>query len=174
MIYLGIDVGSISAKVVVIGDADDRGLLESALLLEDSGIFTIPEHPVGPDGFLVASRYRRIRGKPVEVVLDILRELNRSIPSSRIGGIRTTGSGGKQISALLGTRHENEFLAIARGVGALYPRVRTVFEMGGESSKLINLEPGPDGFVGINDYSTNGDCAAGTGSFMDQQASRLG
>ena len=29
------------------------------------------------------------------------------------------------------------------------------------------------GCAGIADYQTNGDCAAGTGSFMDQQASRL-
>ena len=45
--------------------------------------------------------------------------------------------------------------------------------MGGETSKFIRLEAGFDGCAGIADYQSNGDCAAGTGSFMDQQASRL-
>jgi activator of 2-hydroxyglutaryl-CoA dehydratase len=45
--------------------------------------------------------------------------------------------------------------------------------MGGETSKFIRLETDcGSGRVGIDDYQTNGDCAAG-GSFVDQQASRL-
>jgi len=51
--------------------------------------------------------------------------------------------------------------------------VRTVFEMGGESSKYLRLAPAEDGGYSIIDYATNGDCAAGTGSFIDQQAGRL-
>ena len=55
-----------------------------------------------------------------------------------------------------------------------YPEVRTVFEMGGESSKYIRLEPtNQSRYLGITDYSSSGDCAAGTGSFIDQQATRL-
>jgi len=50
--------------------------------------------------------------------------------------------------------------------------VVTIFEMGGETSKFVRLEADCGG-AGIADYQTNGDCAAGTGSFMDQQASRL-
>jgi predicted CoA-substrate-specific enzyme activase len=174
MIYLGIDVGSISAKLVALGDLTDQDILEKVLSRDGSSMFTLPEYTPGQSDFLIASSYRRIKGKPVEVILDILKELKQTIPDSVIAGIRTTGSGGKQIANLLGLKYENEFLAIARGVGTLYPQVKTIFEMGGESSKLINLERGEDNFIGINDYSTNGDCAAGTGSFMDQQASRLG
>ena len=75
---------------------------------------------------------------------------------------------------LLDVPFENEFKAIARAIGALHPDVTTVFEMGGETSKFIRLETDEaSGRVGIADYRTNGDCAAGTGSFMDQQASRL-
>ena len=48
------------------------------------------------------------------------------------------------------------------------PQVRTVFEIGGESSKYIRLENG-----GIQDYDRSGECAAGTGSFLDQQALRM-
>ena len=85
-----------------------------------------------------------------------------------------TGTGGRLVGAILDLPYENEFKAIARAIGALHPDVTTVFEMGGETSKFIHLETDAStGRVGIADYGTNGDCAAGTGSFMDQQANRL-
>ncbi len=174
MIFVGIDIGSISAKVVAIGESSDRDVLERLVNLPKTPWFSSRENSIGDGCFLVASPYRRIKGQPVRVVLSLLRELADVVPDKAIGGIRTTGSGGKQMANLLGVKHENEFLAIARGVGAVYPGIRTIFEMGGGTSKYISLEAGEDNFVGINDYSTNGDCAAGTGSFMDQQASRLG
>jgi len=59
-------------------------------------------------------------------------------------------------------------------VRTLAPHVRTVMEIGGESSKYIALDRDPaTGDLGIADFSTNGDCASGTGSFLDQQAARL-
>ncbi|MCX6907986.1 MAG: acyl-CoA dehydratase activase, partial [Verrucomicrobia bacterium] len=61
-----------------------------------------------------------------------------------------------------------------RGISALNPETQTIFEMGGETSKFIRLDKGDHLLcAGIADYQMNGDCAAGTGSFMDQQASRL-
>jgi activator of 2-hydroxyglutaryl-CoA dehydratase len=46
--------------------------------------------------------------------------------------------------------------------------------MGGESSKYMRLDESEGtGRLGIVDYETSGDCAAGTGSFLDQQASRM-
>ena len=54
------------------------------------------------------------------------------------------------------------------------PEVRTIFEIGGESSKYLRLDPEAVGkHLGIVDYQTSGECAAGTGSFLDQQATRL-
>ena len=53
-------------------------------------------------------------------------------------------------------------------IGSVYPQVRTVFEIGGESSKYIRLAGG-----NIVDYDRSGECAAGTGSFLDQQALRM-
>ena len=53
-------------------------------------------------------------------------------------------------------------------------KLRTVFEMGGECSRYLRLLPDPSSRrLGIVDYSSNGDCAAGTGAFLDQQAARL-
>jgi predicted CoA-substrate-specific enzyme activase len=103
-----------------------------------------------------------------------LEEFYREVPESRVRGIRVTGSGGHFIANRLGTRFENEFKALARGVEFFYPDVRTVFEMGGETSKYLLLDSTNGSTdLGIVDYESNGECAAGTGSFLDQQASRL-
>src|SRR5215472_8500103 len=82
--------------------------------------------------------------------------------------MRVTGSGGRTIAKVLGLFFENEFKAIARTMAEFFPQVRTVFEIGGESSKYIRLEHGS-----IVDYDRSGECAAGTGSFLDQQALRM-
>ena len=52
---------------------------------------------------------------------------------------------------------------------------RTVIEIGGEDSKLILLEKDPEnGHSRLVDFEMNSICAAGTGSFLDQQARRIG
>ncbi len=128
-----------------------------------------------PSGFSVLlSHYRRFSGNPILATLELLEEIYQKNSGTEILGVRVTGSGGKLLSRLLGVEFENEFKAIARAVGLLHPQVRTIFEMGGETSKYIRLERDMvSGTIGIVDYETNGDCAAGTGSFIDQQALRL-
>ena len=97
-----------------------------------------------------------------------------ALPEGVIHGVRVTGTGARILGEQLGVPFENEFKAITRAVAALHPDVTTVFEMGGETSKFIQLDVDPEADrAGIVDYQTNGDCAAGTGSFMDQQANRL-
>ena len=57
----------------------------------------------------------------------------------------------------------------------MYPEARTVIEIGGEDSKLIILEKDPEnGHSRLVDFEMNSICAAGTGSFLDQQARRIG
>jgi predicted CoA-substrate-specific enzyme activase len=175
MIYIGFDIGSISVKVAVLFDGEDRET--HAKLIEGCPdlFFSNSEAHDGDDDFLIAvSKYRRSMGEPVQAFYSILSQLFDHIPVSRISGMRGTGSGGRLSARLLDVKYENEFLAITSGIAALHSDVSTVFEMGGETSKLINLERDETGCAGIQDYSTNGDCAAGTGSFMDQQARRLG
>ena len=173
-VKIGIDVGSISVKLAVVGDKEDRSWFSD---LAARPFFYLPNGSpeVGKEErpFLVTS-YQRIKGSPVAIVEDLLKELFQVIPREKIEGIRLTGSGGKLISELLGVAYENEFKAIAKGMEFLYPDVRTVFEMGGEVSKYLRLEPDESsGSLGIVDYEKSGDCAAGTGSFMDVQAIRL-
>jgi predicted CoA-substrate-specific enzyme activase len=144
-LYLGIDVGSVSANTVIMGD--HREVLE--------------EH------------YTRIKGQPLQTVQKILEEILRRIPAERFYFLSLTGIGGKLLSELLGGHFINEIIAQAKAVHYLYPQVRTIIDIGGEDSKLILLED-ENGHVKISDFSMNTLCAAGTGSFLDQQASRLG
>ncbi len=132
---------------------------------------TLPHSGAPP---ILATVYRRIKGSPTETAREFLGQVLAVLPEGLITDVRVTGTGGRLVGKMLDIPYENEFKAIARAVGALHPEVTTVFEMGGETSKFIRLETDEiSGRVGIADYGTNGDCAAGTGSFMDQQASRL-
>ena len=63
---------------------------------------------------------------------------------------------------------KNEISAHAVAALRILPEARTVIEIGGQDSKIIILR---DGIV--VDFAMNTVCAAGTGSFLDQQAFRL-
>lgn len=75
---------------------------------------------------------------------------------------------------MVGATFVNEIVALTRAFNHLYPHVKTVIDIGGEDSKLIIFEEESAGKrLKIKDFSMNALCAAGTGSFLDQQASRL-
>lgn len=181
---IGLDVGSISIKLAALSTQNDADLLPAANW-EDSGFSWASQELEKQAGlpFLI-SRYRRTFGNPLQTANELLDELYQYISREQVAGIRVTGSAARFVADALHARPENEFKAIARGIGCCHPEIRTIFEIGGESSKFILLSPpkkrdghhNPGSFVsggGILDYSTSGECAAGTGSFLDQQASRL-
>jgi activator of 2-hydroxyglutaryl-CoA dehydratase len=175
MSFLGIDIGCISLKLAFAGDPADAQLYRE-LAAAHPDLFLMPDGglPHADGRPVLVSRYRRIKGSPAEATRALLDEVLAVVPREAVHAVRVTGSGGRLIGETLGAPYENEFKAIARGLSALHPEAVTVFEMGGETSKFIRLETDCDsGRVGIDDYQTNGDCAAGTGSFMDQQATRL-
>jgi predicted CoA-substrate-specific enzyme activase len=162
-INIGLDIGAISLKLAAIGKTSDLPILQS--LCAGHPQFRLTELAGQP---LVLSEYRRIAGSPIQSTYDLLHEFYEVVPEDRVEGIRVTGSGSRTIARVLGLFFENEFKAIARMIGTVYPQVRTVFEIGGESSKYIRLVDGA-----IVDYDRSGECAAGTGSFLDQQALRM-
>src|SRR5689334_15598627 len=162
-INIGLDIGAISLKLAALGKPADRSSLESVCAAHpEFRLISLDERP------LLLSDYRRISGSPIQSTYDLLREFYESVPEDRVEGMRVTGSGSRTIAKVLGLFFENEFKAIARAIGTFYPHVRTVFEIGGESSKYIRLEG-----TSILDYDRSGECAAGTGSFLDQQALRM-
>jgi len=171
-IHLGIDVGAVSVNAALVLPQDraqtilgNNGSGNNLRLLES---FNDEEFAV-----LVAP-YCRTKGRPLEAVVTLIWDLLERLEGGEISSVMFTGSGGALVARALEVPRCNEFQALARAVDLLHPEVRTVFEIGGESSKYLRLEPDAGcGRLGILDYSTNGDCAAGTGAFLDQQAGRL-
>jgi predicted CoA-substrate-specific enzyme activase len=146
-IVLGIDVGSTTVKLVVLD----------------------------PEGRILAHRYVRANGQPRETLLEAGRILGERFRGAAVLAAGLTGSGGSAVAHLVGGLHTNELVAQTRAVGVLHPEARTVIEIGGQDSKLLSVEwDTASGQMALTDFAMNALCAAGTGSFLDQQAERLG
>ncbi|NPV70913.1 MAG: 2-hydroxyglutaryl-CoA dehydratase [Firmicutes bacterium] len=126
---------------------------------------------IDPRNGLVAGAYLMTRGQPIRVVQEALDEIAAAatVPHE-ISGVGTTGSGRHLAAAIVGADAvKNEITAHAVAALARVPDARTVIEIGGQDSKIIILRDGV-----VVDFAMNSVCAAGTGSFLDRQASRLG
>ena len=167
-ITLGIDVGTVSTKCALFGAT------ERLKQIADSGgaVSSVFDYAPEPGKAVAVSGYSRIQGRPIDAVVEQINGITSMLEPGELKSVMITGSAGKLVGELLGIPVENEFKAAATGIGRLYPDVENIFEMGGENSKFIRVSCEGDA-TGIVDYETNGDCAAGTGSFMDQQSSRL-
>lgn len=142
--YLGVDIGSISTKGVIIDENNN----------------------------ILAERYIWTEGNPISAVKKLIEDLKQQIKEKdvQVKAVGTTGSARKLIGTILNAQVvKNEITAHAIGTISLYPDVKTIFEIGGQDSKIILVE---DGIV--VDYAMNTLCAAGTGSFLSSQAKRLG
>ncbi|MGQ9733056.1 MAG: acyl-CoA dehydratase activase-related protein, partial [Candidatus Zipacnadales bacterium] len=122
-------------------------------------------------GNVLAKRYLMTAGQPIEAVRKGLREVGEEVGEFvEIRGACTTGSGRYLIADFIGADVvRNEITAQARGAAFIDPEVDTIFEIGGQDSKYIRLEKGA-----VVDFEMNKVCAAGTGSFLEEQAERLG
>ncbi|MCR4424964.1 MAG: acyl-CoA dehydratase activase [Firmicutes bacterium] len=122
------------------------------------------------DEEVVESLYLRTQGRPIDAVQEGLRILRRSVPGFEVAGVGTTGSGRRLAGVLVGADVvKNEITAHAVAALKEVPDVRTVIEIGGQDSKIILLRSGV-----VVDFAMNTVCAAGTGSFLEHQAERLG
>jgi predicted CoA-substrate-specific enzyme activase len=140
--YLGLDVGSVTTKVVAIDE----------------------------NANLLARTYSRTLGKPGPVVQSSLGEIAEKLAHDvEVVGVGVTGSARQLVGRMIGADLvKNEITAHAVGAAHYCPDVQTVIEIGGQDSKVIIIR---DGIV--TDFAMNTVCAAGTGSFLDQQANRL-
>lgn len=122
------------------------------------------------DGFIVEKLYLKTGSKPVNAVKQGFRLLGEKYSSNQIQGVGVTGSGRNLGAALAGGDVvKNEITAHGRAVAETDPEIRTVIEIGGQDSKIIIMEDGM-----VSDFAMNTVCAAGTGSFLDRQAGRMG
>jgi predicted CoA-substrate-specific enzyme activase len=142
--YLGVDIGSISTKGVII-DENNK---------------------------IIAEKYIWTEGSPINAVKNLINDLKQQVKNTNIivKAVGTTGSARKLVGTMLNACIvKNEITAHAIGTISVYPDVKTIFEIGGQDSKIILID---DGIV--VDYAMNTLCAAGTGSFLSSQAKRLG
>ncbi len=142
-----------------------------ALLGVDVGSVSTNLALVGDDGSVLDAVYLRTRGRPLQVLQEGLDQLvDRHGAELRITGIGTTGSGRHLAGRFLGADLvRNEITAQLRSSVAYLPDVDTVLEIGGQDSKYIGADGGH-----IRDFCMNKICVAGTGSFLEEQAERLG
>lgn len=114
--YLGIDIGSISTKGVVIDT----------------------------DGNILARSYLWTEGDPVIASKKVARELSEQLDGDvAVRGAGTTGSARRLVGSMLGAGVvKNEITTHAVGTTYLHPEVRTILEIGGQDSKIICVEDG--------------------------------
>ncbi|MFH1313887.1 MAG: acyl-CoA dehydratase activase [Candidatus Eisenbacteria bacterium] len=119
---------------------------------------------------VIAHRYLRTEGSPISAIIQIMAAARESLGHIDVAGCGTTGSGRHLAAALVGADIvKNEITAHAVGALHFYPESRTIIEIGGQDSKIIVIRDGV-----VTDFAMNTVCAAGTGSFLDHQATRMG
>lgn len=119
---------------------------------------------------IVEKLYLRTKGKPIKAIQEGFKLLKDKYEDDEIKAVGTTGSGRQISSYLVGADVvKNEITAHAVAALNLDQEVRTIIEIGGQDSKIIILKNGI-----VTDFAMNTVCAAGTGSFLDRQAERLG
>lgn len=143
-IYVGIDTGSVSTNVIALDENCE----------------------------VIFERYIRTKGQPINSVkegMTLLKEFLQD-KDAQVCGVGVTGSGRQMIGLMVGADCiKNEITAHGAATTHYYSDVSTIFEIGGQDSKIIIVRDGV-----VTDFSMNTVCAAGTGSFLDHQAERLG
>ena len=114
--YLGVDIGSISTKAVIIDENNN----------------------------ILYSKYIWTEGNPIGAVEKIINYFKETIDKDiKIVGVGTTGSARRLIGSILGASIiKNEITAHAIGTLSRYPDIKTILEIGGQDSKIILIEDG--------------------------------
>lgn len=145
--HIGIDAGSVSLNGIVI--TGDREIVYEA-------------------------PYCRHMGKVEEGLVTLLEDLYRSCAEERVLSVSFTGNHGRNLSRRFHAFFEFETISQVLGAIHLVPGVRSILSMGGQDTALLQVRHDREaGSWDLEYFNTNGPCAAGTGSFIDQQAQRL-
>ena len=143
--YVGIDAGSVSLNCIVI-DLDKNVVFESP--------------------------YKRHMGKVEQDVVTLIDELYKRWDGEKIKAVAFTGNHGQTISEKFGGFYEFETISQVLGSLFIQPDLRSIISMGGQDTALFLISHDA-GHWELDYFNTNGPCASGTGSFIDQQAERL-
>ena len=143
--YIGIDAGSVSVNAMVINR-------------ERKIVYEAP--------------YKRHLGRVEEEVLALIRDLHERFGENQVAAVAFTGNHGQKVSERIGAFFEFETISQVLGALFLEPDTRTIISMGGQDTALFQISHSPGSWE-LEYFNTNGPCASGTGSFIDQQAQRL-
>ena len=145
---VGVDVGSVSINCIIL-DENQRVVLETPYLRHFGLIY-----------------------KQTHKLLDAVLRKIESENSGVIRSVSFTGVHGEPLAQKLGAPSEVETIAQVQGAIHVSPGVRSIITMGGQDAAIFQLAYSGDQWR-LESFNINGPCAAGTGSFIDQQAERL-
>ena len=148
LLWMGVDVGSTTVKVVVIdGSTDD----------------------------ILWADYQRHDTKQPEKALEMLRAIEADFPNTPPENFRAfiTGSGGSGICKHIGAKFVQEVNAVSLAVEKLYPECGSVIELGGQDAKIIIFKEDPETGKKKKLPSMNDKCAGGTGAVIDKLNAKL-
>ena len=138
----GVDVGSTQTKAVILDES--RSIVARSLIATGANVTR-----AGENAFVEACKAA-------------------GLPREAMGYVVGTGYGRYKVT--FGDAQITEITCHARGAHSIFPRTRTVIDMGGQDTKAIKV--GADGSV--MDFAMNDKCAAGTGRFLSAAAEVTG
>ena len=136
----------------------------------DVGSTTTKMAAIDAEGTVVFSRYERHMARARESVVSALKELEAKMGDETVElSLRITGSIGMGIAERCGLPFVQEVVAASKCIQHHYPRVQSMIDIGGEDAKVVFFRNGE-----AQDLRMNGNCAGGTGAFIDQMSIILG
>jgi len=135
----------------------------------DIGSTTIKAVAIDDDGRIVFKAYERHNARANELLLSLLRRIGEQTGGDGEVSLCMTGSVGMGVAERCGTAFVQEVVAATKAVQASHPEVSSMIDIGGEDAKVVFLNGGK-----ATDLRMNGNCAGGTGAFIDQMAILLG
>ena len=146
MLYVGIDIGSTTTKIVAI-DPDDHKVLYSD--------------------------YQRHHASQAKSAAHALQQLGKQFPDAQVQ-LALTGSGAKLLAEKLGVPYVQEVVANSIALQERYHQMGTAIELGGQDAKILFFRQNSEsGTIEVADMRMNGSCAGGTGAFIDEIAAVL-
>ena len=134
----------------------------------DIGSTTIKTVVLEPDGSIAFSGYRRHHARIRESLSELLQEIHKQIGDALVC-IRLTGSVGMGVAEKYGLPFTQEVVAATHYIKQYSSQCGTMIDIGGEDAKVVFFNNGT-----ATDLRMNGNCAGGTGAFIDQMALLLG
>ncbi len=142
-LYIGIDIGSTTAKTAVVDPQTKE---------------------------IIWSKYIRHETKQPEFTRDLLVEICEAFPDVKHEEMRVfmTGSGSGPITPHVGAKFVQEVNAVTMAVEQLHPDVGSVIELGGQDAKIIMFKENTETGDKQSTTSMNDKCASGTGATIDK------